>query len=521
MNYEERLGGRNKYRADRADSEKRAISNQPIELFNITLDKELLRLIPRSFAKEYSVFPIKRKRNRLVVAMSNPGDYAALNELRLTTGLLIEPIKANEADIQQMIVRDYPSDINIDGLFEADAVEQSGIVASESSNDDSPIIKLVNTLLQDAIDRRASDIHFDPQEKYLAVRIRTDGEMKELKILPKNVQSAVTSRLKIISSLDITETRVPQDGRAMLKNGHKIIDLRVSVLPTIHGEKIVIRILDRSIGIRQLEDFKFDKHTLKDFRKLLKQPHGIILVTGPTGSGKSSTLYAALGELNQPNVNIITVEDPVEYQLEGINQVAVNSSIGLSFASGLRSILRQDPNIVMVGEIRDGETAEIAIRASMTGHLVLSTLHTNDSVSTVNRLVDMGVDSFLVANSLAGVLAQRLVRTICSNCKQEERISSTEAAFLEEYQRHATRLAKGTGCAKCGYTGYQGRMAVQELLVVTPEMRRMITRQASNDELQKYVQELGMKFLINDGLDKVLAGYTTIEEVLKVAVEES
>lgn len=520
MRDEERLGGRYKYKPDRSSREKRVSVSQPLDIFKMTLDKQLLELIPRSFAKEYSVFPVKRQRNRLTVAMGNPGDYAVLNELRLITGLLIEPVKANEADIQQLIVRDYPSDINIDGLFEADMPELTGTAIHESGNDDSPIIKLVSTLLQDAIDRRASDIHFDPQEKYLAVRIRTDGEMKELKILPKNVQSAVTSRVKIISSLDITETRVPQDGRAMLKNGHKIIDLRVSVLPTIHGEKIVIRVLDRSIGIRKLEDFKFDPKMLADFRKLLKQPHGILLVTGPTGSGKSSTLYAALGELNQPNVNIITVEDPVEYQLEGINQVAVNSSIGLSFASGLRSILRQDPNIVMVGEIRDGETAEIAIRASMTGHLVLSTLHTNDSVSTVNRLVDMGVDSFLVANSLAGVLAQRLVRTICSSCKTEERITSREAVFLEEYNLHATRLAKGAGCAKCGYTGYQGRMAVQELLVVTPEMRRMITRQATNDELQEYVQKLGMKFLINDGLAKVMAGYTTIDEVLKVAVEE-
>ncbi|MCB5952534.1 GspE/PulE family protein [Enterococcus sp. BWT-B8] len=517
MRQEERPIGRHR---SRPVSERSSIKHQTIDLFNSSLDKQLLELIPRSFAKQYSVFPIKRKRNRLVVAMSNPGDYAALNELRLITGLLIEPVKANEADIQQLIVRDYPSEINMEGLLESDLPEKESAAFSETGNDDSPIIKLVNTLIHDAIDRRASDIHFDPQEKYLAVRIRTDGEMKELKILPKNIQSAVTSRLKIISSLDITEIRVPQDGRAMLKDGHKIIDLRVSVLPTIHGEKVVIRILDRSVGIRKLEDFKFNTQMLIEFRNLLKQPHGIILVTGPTGSGKSSTLYAALGELNKPNVNIITVEDPVEYQLEGINQVAVNSSIGLSFASGLRSILRQDPNVVMVGEIRDGETAEIAIRASMTGHLVLSTLHTNGSVSTINRLVDMGVDTFLVANSLAGVLAQRLVRTICSGCKIEETASAAEAAFLEENQLHARRLAKGKGCAKCGYTGYQGRMAVQELLTVTPELRRMITRQATNDELQQYVRQQGMKFLIDDGLEKVLAGYTTIEEVLKVAAQE-
>lgn len=493
--------------------------SREVELFDQVITKELLELIPRSFAKEHSVFPLKIKRNRLVVAISNPRNYTALTDLRLKTGLQIDPLKASEADIQQLIVREYPSDISLEGFSTTEEL-LAGEVESELSNEDSPIIKLVQTLLQEAVDRRASDIHFDPQEKYLAVRIRTDGELKEIKRLPKNIQSAVTSRLKIISSLDITETRVPQDGRAIVKNGSKIVDLRVSILPTIHGEKIVIRILDRSVGIRKLEDFRFHSENLKGIRYLLKQPHGIILVTGPTGSGKSSTLYAALNELNTPNVNIITVEDPVEFQLEGINQVAVNSSIGLSFASGLRSILRQDPNIVMVGEIRDSETAEIAIRASMTGHLVLSTIHTNDSVSTVGRLVDMGIDPFLVANSLGGILSQRLVRMICGSCRVEEHVTAHQANLLEQYGHQTQTLVKGAGCVKCGYSGYQGRLAIQELLVITSELRKMITENQSNEELVAHVKKQGMKFLINDGFDKVLAGYTTIEEVLKVAATD-
>lgn len=491
------------------------------DLFNAVLDKHLLELIPRSFAKQYNVFPLKQEEDRLTVAMSQPKNFSVLNELRIITGLMIEPVQVDQGDIQQLIVRDYPSDLNIEQLFAGQEFEQAAVVQSGLGNEDSPVIKTVNALLQDAVDRRASDIHFDPQEKYLAVRIRVDGEMRELKRLPKNSQQAVTSRLKIISSLDITETRLPQDGRAMLSNGGRVVDLRVSILPTIHGEKIVIRILDRTIGIRSLDEFKFEETLLQNFRKLLKQPHGIILVTGPTGSGKSSTLYAALQELNTSEVNIITVEDPVEFQLEGINQVAVNSSIGLTFASGLRSILRQDPNIVMVGEIRDKETAEIAIRASMTGHLVLSTLHTNDSVGTINRLIDMEVDSFLVANALEGVLAQRLVKKVCTSCKTKVKVTDQERIFLEEHGCFETTLTKGKGCAKCGYSGYQGRIAIQELLMMTAELRRMVTNQATNDDLFHYVTEQTMRFLIDDGLDKIRAGETTVEELVKVVAEDA
>ncbi|QIL45809.1 type II/IV secretion system protein [Vagococcus coleopterorum] len=500
------------------------LTNTSIDLFNHSIDKELLNLVPKSFAKEHSLIPLEVDyvNNSLTIAIGNTMNYSALNDLRLKTGMQIKPLGASESDIQQLIVRDYPSDISLDGFsVEAESLPYYDETEENHDSDDSPIIKLVNSLLRDAIDRKASDIHFDSQDKYMTVRVRLDGELQELKRLPKSVQAPVISRLKIISSLDITETRAPQDGRAVFKNGSKVVDLRVSVLPTIHGEKIVIRIMDRSVGIRELGDFKFEQQTLLELRQLLRQPHGIILVTGPTGSGKSSTLYAALNELNKPNVNIITVEDPVEYQLEGINQVAVNSDIGLSFASGLRSILRQDPNIVMLGEIRDGETAEIAIRASMTGHLVLSTIHTNDAASTVNRLIDMGVDPFLVANSLGGVLSQRLVKTICSNCKAEVPVTSEDATFLSKYNVFPTVMYKGTGCSKCRYSGYQGRMAIQELLVVTTEIRKMITSQVTSEELVDYLKEHGMRFLVNDGLEKVIAGYTTVEEIMKVVATES
>lgn len=508
---------RKKTRRTRKNQEARE-SQTTTNLFDLEINSEILSLIPRSFAKKHSVFPLEKKGNRLTVAMANPGDYSAINEMRLITGLLIRPQKASNADIQQLIVRDYPSEISLDGLNAL--VSETINTETDSKIDDSPIVKLINTLLQDAVDRGASDIHFDPQEKSLIVRLRVDGELRTHENLPKSIQTGVISRLKIISSLDITETRVPQDGRAMIRNGSNVVDLRVSVLPVIHGEKVVIRVLDRSSGIRRLDEFRFEPSVLKTFKSILHKPHGIILVTGPTGSGKSSSLYAALQELNTPEINIITVEDPVEFQLQGVNQVAVNSNVGLTFSAGLRSILRQDPNVVMVGEIRDGETAEIAIRASMTGHLVLSTLHTNDSVSTINRLVDMGVEPFLVANALEGILAQRLVRTLCSSCKKMGPASDKEKQLLDQYGIKVTDLAKPVGCPKCSNTGYKGRMAVQELLTIDSKLRRMITNKATNDQLMDYVQTRKMRFLLDDGLDKVQQGFSTIEEVLKVVAQE-
>ncbi|GGC99353.1 GspE/PulE family protein [Enterococcus wangshanyuanii] len=493
-----------------------------MDLFSVERDSAVLDLVSKKFAQKNQLFPVKKKKGRLVVAMVNPMDYDVINELRLLTGLSILPYFSLSADIDQMITEHYPEDMMLEEWLQDASDDLPGEVAQANSvlEDDSPIIKLVNSLLQTAVDKKASDIHFDPQKKSLNVRIRVDGELLDLNQLPKNVQSAVTSRIKIMSSLDITETRLPQDGRARIPNGRRMVDLRVSVLPTIYGEKIVIRIIDMSSGLRGLDEFNFDPDVLKGIKQLLKQPHGIFLVTGPTGSGKSSTLYAALNELNTPNVNIITVEDPVEYQLDGVNQVLVNSDIGLDFAAGLRSILRQDPNVVMVGEIRDGETAEIAIRASMTGHLVLSTLHTNDSIATVSRLIDMGVDSFLVANALTGVLSQRLVRTLCSSCKVAEPASLEEIEFLEKHHLYTDTLYSSTGCKKCNMTGFKGRMAIQELFIVTPDARLVISRNGEANELEKVAKKNGMKKLLDDGLDKVVRGYTTIAEVLKATSSE-
>ncbi|MDR0922385.1 MAG: GspE/PulE family protein [Lactobacillales bacterium] len=495
---------------------------QTIDLYNVKIDQRVLKLVSKKFAKDHVLIPLGIKSGNLVVAMKNPNDFSAINELRLKTNLRIETRRANADDIEQLIAREYPSNFEVDDLLQNVNVTSSSDERGRAQNEEEagPIIKLVRGLIIEAVDLKASDIHFDCREKDMVVRIRIDGELRNLSVLPKNVQNSVLSRLKIISDLDITETRVPQDGRAMMQAGNKIVDLRVSVLPTIHGEKVVIRILDRANGIRKLDDFNFNAKSLKEFRHLLNLPHGIFLVTGPTGSGKSSTLYAALNELNKTNVNIITVEDPVEYQLEGVNQVLVNSEVGLTFAQGLRSILRQDPNIVMVGEIRDSETAEIAIRASMTGHLVLSTLHTNDSIGTINRLFDMGIDSFLVGSSLSGVLSQRLVRTICSNCKERVPVSTDENIFLKRNGKSATVLYKGRGCAKCNYTGFQGRMAVQELLTISSDIRLAITKGATSDELAKIARKEGMNFLLEDGLDKVIEGYTTIEEILRVVAEE-
>ena len=490
-----------------------------VDVFNLEISDEAIELVAKSVAQEKGILPLEVVEGSLLVALSDPMDFKLLSDLRLMTKKNIEVRLAIKADIASVVASTYPSDLSVgDWLPDNNQIEDMTIEGADEVSD-APVVRLVATLLSEAVDKKASDIHFDPQLKELVIRIRVDGELVTIQKIPKTMQTAVISRVKVISSLDITETRVPQDGRAQIKNTRMKVDLRVSVLPVIHGEKVVIRILDTSAGIRRLDASGFDPDTLNRFRQTLKLPHGIILVTGPTGSGKSSTLYSALDELNQPNINIITVEDPVEYQLAGVNQVAMNADVGLTFAAGLRSILRQDPNVVMVGEIRDGETAEIAIRAAMTGHMVLSTLHTNSAVSTINRLLDMGVDTFLVANALSGVLAQRLVRCICGNCKVAVTPTAEEAIFLKHYQVTEKTLYKGNGCNKCGGTGYKGRMAVHEFFALTPEIRHAINNQATDEILADLAEKSGMRTLLLDGLEKVLKGYTTISEILKVAEE--
>lgn len=492
-----------------------------VDLYSYSFSQKVLKLVSKKFAQERALIPLSKKDSRLKVAMADPLDYSATTELRLLTGLQIKPVFATRASINLAIAKNFTTDANLEEWMLEEqqvAVPQTGAILSQT--EDAPIIKLVNAILENAVDQQASDIHFDPQETELVVRVRVDGELVEERRLPKNIQNPILSRIKIISSLDITENRLPQDGRAKITVGQKRVDLRVSFLPTVFGEKVVIRVLEMSANLKRLRNMNFSTATLNQYERLIQQPHGLLLITGPTGSGKSSTLYASLGELNHPNVNIITVEDPVEYQLVGINQVQVNSQIGLTFAAGLRSILRQDPDIVMLGEIRDTETAEMAVRASMTGHLVLSTLHTNDAIGSVNRLTDMGVDPFLVSTSLSGVVAQRLLRTICLNCKKEVPASQEDQTFLQKHHLSASVLYEGAGCPTCGMTGYKGRMAIHELFVITPEIRTLITQEAEKDELVESARRAKMTSLLEDGLAKAIAGYTTIKEVLRVATSE-
>lgn len=491
-----------------------------VDLYSYTFSQKVLKLVNKKFAQEKALIPLSKKDSRLKVAMADPLDYSATTELRLLTGLQIKPVFATRASINLAIAKNFTTDANLEEWMMEEQQVPLPQTSSMSATEDAPIIKLVNAILENAVDQQASDIHFDPQETELVIRIRVDGELVEERRLPKNIQNPILSRIKIISSLDITENRLPQDGRAKITVGQKRVDLRVSFLPTVFGEKVVIRVLEMSANLKRLRNMNFSETTLSQYEKLIKQPHGLVLITGPTGSGKSSTLYASLGELNQPNVNIITVEDPVEYQLTGINQVQVNSQIGLTFAAGLRSILRQDPDIVMLGEIRDTETAEMSVRASMTGHLVLSTLHTNDAIGSVNRLTDMGVDPFLVATSLSGVVAQRLLRTLCVNCKREVPISREDQEFLLQHQLATSTLFEGVGCPTCSMTGYKGRMAIHELFVVTPEIRSLITQEAEKEELVALAKKADMTSLLEDGLAKAIAGFTTIKEVLRVATTE-
>jgi type IV pilus assembly protein PilB len=490
-----------------------------VSLYRYPLDPHLFHLIPKEIAKRNQLVPLKKEGNKLFVAMSDPMDFYAIEDLRLSTGFNIETAIASKDDILRTITKYYDSEEGFEELAQEDygnnQVEQQTIV-----DEDSPIVKLVSQLILNAVSQKASDIHIDPQETKIAIRYRIDGVLKTERNLPKHMQNMLIARLKIMANLDITEFRIPQDGRIKINLDFRPVDLRVSTLPTIYGEKIVLRILDLSSTLNDITQLGFNKVNLNRILKMIEQPHGIMLITGPTGSGKSSTLYAALNRLNNEGVNIITVEDPVEYQLEGINQIQVNPNVGLTFAKGLRAILRQDPNIVMVGEIRDKETVEVAIRASLTGHLVLSTLHTNDSLGTITRLLDMGVEPFLVASSLTGIVAQRLVRRICRDCLVECVPTKREIEIFAKRGMKLEKVPKGEGCASCGMTGYKGRIALQEVLVVTDEMKKIILNGESFTRLREYAIKSKTIFLIDDGFLKVKQGITTLEEVLRVAIAE-
>lgn len=488
-----------------------------VSLHKYHIDPAITQIIPESMAKRYQVLPFLKEGGKLMVAMADPLDYFAIEDLRMSTGFRIEPAISTRDELQRAIARHYGMRDSMNQML-IELPTQEEITETEITDEDSPIVRLVNQMIQQAVQLRASDIHVDPGENNLLIRYRIDGTLRTERLIPKQMQGFITARLKIMARLNIAERRLPQDGRIKMQFDYKMIDIRVSSLPTMHGEKIVLRLLDLSTGIKAVDTLGFSEGNAATFKEMIGRPYGIMLITGPTGSGKTTTLYSALSQLNQETVNIITVEDPVEYQLEGINQVHVNPAIGLTFAAGLRSILRQDPNIVMVGEIRDTETAEIAVRASLTGHLVLSTLHTNDAVSSISRLRDMGVEPYLIASSLIGVVAQRLVRKICTDCKETYKPSQQEAIMLERYGLRTDILHRGSGCGSCNSTGYRGRLAIHEVLTIDDHMRQLVTDSASVEELRSAAKVGGLVQLMEDGLLKVSQGMTTLQEVLRETV---
>ena len=488
-------------------------------------DKEAARLIPMSLAERHGVIPIRKKGNRLTVAMTDPTNFFAIDDLRMVTQCEIEPVMTMEADILRAIQQTY----TVTDLVEKSVSQlqkDEPLFASEiETSEDAPVINIVNSLISQAVKNGASDIHLEPMENGLRVRFRIDGVLREATSFPKNIQGSIVSRVKIISNMDIAEKRVPQDGRLQVQEEDRPIDIRASSLPTIYGEKIVLRLLDQKSAILDVDALGFSPDNLEKYKAMYRHSFGMILITGPTGSGKTTTLHSTLNELNTVAKNIITIEDPVEYRLAGINQVQVNNKAGMTFANGLRSILRQDPNIIMVGEIRDKETAEIAIRAALTGHLVLSTMHTNDAAGAVTRLIDMGIEPFLVASSVLGCVAQRLVRRVCPECRTSYTpdIDSPECVLMEGVDSTAVcrMLYKGTGCIHCGNTGFRGRVAIHEVMPMTSKLRDLTIHSYSAAEIERAAVDEGMRTMQQDGIDKALKGFTTISEVIRVAYEEN
>ncbi len=504
-----------------------------INLADFEISPDVLQLVPAELAKRHQLLPVNRAGATLIVAMSDPSNIYAIDDLKFRTGLNIEVVVASEVAIDEAITRYYEKQVTYDdvlGDIDADAVEIGGddddvnIVDLEKASGEAPVIKLCNVILLNAIKKRASDIHIEPYEKAFRVRYRIDGVLyEENPPLPLKLKNAVTSRIKIMSSLDISERRLPQDGRIKLKLGKdKEMDFRVSVLPTLFGEKIVLRLLDKSNLQLDMTKLGFEDKQLADFMKAIHQPYGMVLVTGPTGSGKTTSLYSALQELNKTTRNISTAEDPVEYNLMGINQVQMHEDVGLNFATALRSFLRQDPNIIMVGEIRDFETAEIAVKAALTGHLVLSTLHTNDAPSTISRLLNMGVEPFLVTASVNLILAQRLARKICSECKApiEANTKALTDLGMKPDQAAKVKLYKGSGCRTCSNTGYKGRIAIYEVMSFNEPLKELVLQGASTAEVKAEAIRGGMKSLRMAGIEKLIEGITTVEEVLRVSVAD-
>jgi len=501
-----------------------------IDLSKVQIDPAVTKLVPVEVVHKHHVIPVKRSGATLSLAMADPTNVFAVDDIKFMTGYEIEPLIASDTAVMAAIAKSYDvstkqlqtvlkdmevleTDANLSVIHE----EEVDINQLKAEVEDAPVVKLANLILVEAIKKKVSDIHIEPYEKSFRVRYRLDGSLYEVMAPPKKLQAALTSRLKIMASLDIAERRLPQDGRIKMKFEDKEVDLRVSSLPCLFGEKIVMRLLDKSNLTLDLTKLGFEPNALENFMKAIGSPYGMVLVTGPTGSGKTTTLYSALNYINTIDVNIMTAEDPVEYNLMGINQVQMKDEIGLNFAAALRSFLRQDPDIIMVGEIRDYETAEIGVKAALTGHLVLSTLHTNDAPSTINRLLNMGIEPFLVASSVVLILAQRLVRRVCKDCKAVETIpvqTLVKGGMSEEEAKNAV-CYKGKGCQTCADTGYKGRVALYEVMPIGEEVRELVLQGASADEIKKRAIGAGMKTLRMSGLAKVREGLTTLEEVVE------
>ena len=499
------------------------IPHMNLEQYNI--DYNIASKVPENIARRYTAIAVGLEGNRLKVAMKDPLNMFALDDLKLSTKLEIIPILASEKEIIKLINQTFTSAqtknivSEVEKKLKQEKEESHKIVIEPQEDETAPMVQLVNNILERCILKGASDIHIEPFENYVRIRYRVDGRLHELAQTQKEMLNAITTRIKILSSLDIAERRVPQDGRMSKAVGGQQIDMRVSILPTIYGEKTVIRFIYRTGNTLALKDIGFYPDDYKKVEGLLKNPHGIILLTGPTGSGKSTTLAAALKVLNEDSVNIITVEDPVENMIEGINQVAVNTKAGLTFASALRSILRQDPDIIMIGEMRDSETSSIAVRAAITGHLVLSTLHTNDAASSIPRLIDMGTEAYLVGAAIKGVISQRLVRRLCPSCKVKSVVNEREANIYNVPV--GTVVYKAKGCTTCNQTGYKGRIAVHEVLVIDSYMEDMISAgNTSTEEIKKVAIERGMRTMWDNALYNVTEGNTTLEEMLRIAYEQ-
>ena len=494
-----------------------------VDLTDTEIDGRATTLLSDAIMRRHSILPIGYEDGKLIVAMSDPSNVVAMDDVRTITKMEVKPVVATKSDVAKAIDKYASMSEDIEAIAGdlAGQDDTTDLAELHSVTEDAPIVKFVNLLITQAVSDGASDIHIEPGEKELRVRYRIDGVLHEVMTSPRSIQNGVISRLKIMADVDIAERRIPQDGRIGLTVHGKQIDLRFSTLPTVYGEKVVMRILDKSSVMLSLDDLGFLDHNLARYEEAYTKPYGMILVTGPTGSGKSTTLYATLNVVNREGVNIITTEDPVEYRLPGISQVQVNTKVGLTFASALRSILRQDPDIVLVGEMRDRETAQIGVEAALTGHLVLSTLHTNDAPSAITRLTEMGIEPFLVGSAIDCVLAQRLARRVCARCVEMVRPEAEmlkAAGFDDDIVDERPEVPQAKGCSACSHTGYRGRLAVHEVMTVTEDIERLAVARASSEEITRVAVDQGMRQLRDDGLAKILLGRTTIEEIGRVII---